>query len=186
MRSPAFSRRTYAVLANLSAGYSPPLGRFRSITHPFAARQHVLLHLLPLDLHVLGTPPAFNLSQDQTLHLKISTIIKKSGSKMAPTYCWTFWSLGLFAKGLRRESPHKLPAKLLKSIPGAWPGKRAGKYTPTECLAHSLTAPAALRPGLQGPRSIAPIGGLSTQGRACMGAPGWGAGTDSLRVSARA
>ncbi|MEA3183300.1 MAG: hypothetical protein QOI59_6823, partial [Gammaproteobacteria bacterium] len=38
--------------------------------HPFAARQHVLLHLLPLDLHVLGTPPAFNLSQDQTLHLK--------------------------------------------------------------------------------------------------------------------
>jgi hypothetical protein len=23
-------------------------------------------------LHVLGTPPAFNLSQDQTLHLKIS------------------------------------------------------------------------------------------------------------------
>jgi hypothetical protein len=28
-----------------------------------------LLHLLPLDLHVLGTPPAFNLSQDQTLQL---------------------------------------------------------------------------------------------------------------------
>jgi hypothetical protein len=24
---------------------------------------------LPLDLHVLGTPPAFNLSQDQTLQL---------------------------------------------------------------------------------------------------------------------
>src|SRR5438445_6748589 len=73
LRSPAFSRRTYAVLASLSAGYSPPLGRFRSIPHPFAARQHVLLHLLPLDLHVLGTPPAFNLSQDQTLHLKIKS-----------------------------------------------------------------------------------------------------------------
>src|SRR5437667_529319 len=73
LRSPAFSRRTYAVLANLSARYSPPLGRFRSLTHPFAARQHVLLHLLPLDLHVLGTPPAFNLSQDQTLHLKIKS-----------------------------------------------------------------------------------------------------------------
>jgi hypothetical protein len=28
-----------------------------------------LLRLLPLDLHVLSTPPAFNLSQDQTLHL---------------------------------------------------------------------------------------------------------------------
>ncbi|KFZ32163.1 hypothetical protein JS44_16085, partial [Anoxybacillus flavithermus] len=26
----------------------------------------------PLDLHVLGTPPAFVLSQDQTLHRKLS------------------------------------------------------------------------------------------------------------------
>ena len=72
LATPAFPRRAYAVLANLSTGYSPSLGRFRSIAHPFAARQHVLLRLLPLDLHVLGTPPAFNLSQDQTLHLKIA------------------------------------------------------------------------------------------------------------------
>ena len=49
------------------------MGRFRSITHPFAARQHVLLHLLPLDLHVLSMPLAFNLSQNQTLHFKVST-----------------------------------------------------------------------------------------------------------------
>ena len=27
--------------------------------------------MLPLDLHVLGLPPAFTLSQDQTLHLKL-------------------------------------------------------------------------------------------------------------------
>ncbi|MDB5161493.1 MAG: hypothetical protein JWM52_1, partial [Candidatus Saccharibacteria bacterium] len=27
---------------------------------------------LPLDLHVLGTPPAFILSQDQTLHINVS------------------------------------------------------------------------------------------------------------------
>ncbi|KAF0821200.1 hypothetical protein KIS1582_5106 [Cytobacillus firmus] len=25
----------------------------------------------PLDLHVLGTPPAFVLSQDQTLHIRV-------------------------------------------------------------------------------------------------------------------
>ena len=61
---------TYAVLARVSPGCPPLTGRFPSVTHPSAARQHVLLHLLPLDLHVLGTPPAFNLSQDQTLHLK--------------------------------------------------------------------------------------------------------------------
>jgi hypothetical protein len=30
---------------------------------------------LPLDLHVLGTPPAFNLSQDQTLHLNILSLM---------------------------------------------------------------------------------------------------------------
>ena len=28
--------------------------------------------MLPFDLHVLGLPPAFTLSQDQTLHLKFS------------------------------------------------------------------------------------------------------------------
>ena len=37
------------------------------VTHPSAARQRVLLLLLPLDLHVLGLPLAFILSQDQTL-----------------------------------------------------------------------------------------------------------------------
>ena len=30
---------------------------------------------LPFDLHVLGMPPAFNLSQDQTLHLKVSATL---------------------------------------------------------------------------------------------------------------
>ena len=28
--------------------------------------------MLPFDLHVLGLPPAFTLSQDQTLHLSIA------------------------------------------------------------------------------------------------------------------
>jgi hypothetical protein len=93
LATPAFSRRTYAVLANLSVSYSPLLGRFRSITHPFAARQHVLLHLLPLDLHVLGTPPAFNLSQDQTLHLKILIIIIEMNAQKR-LIAGLSWSLG--------------------------------------------------------------------------------------------
>ncbi|RAL21729.1 hypothetical protein DL240_12815 [Lujinxingia litoralis] len=40
--------------------------RYSRVTHPFAA---VLRTEVPfsLDLHVLGTPPAFILSQDQTL-----------------------------------------------------------------------------------------------------------------------
>ena len=39
-RSPAFSRRTYAVLAWVSPGYPPQQGRFRCIPHPSAARRH--------------------------------------------------------------------------------------------------------------------------------------------------
>jgi hypothetical protein len=31
------------------------------------------LDLLPFDLHVLGMPPAFNLSQDQTLQFKFDS-----------------------------------------------------------------------------------------------------------------
>ena len=39
MRSPAFSLRTYAVLAQLSLCYPPRRGTFRYVTHPFAARR---------------------------------------------------------------------------------------------------------------------------------------------------
>jgi hypothetical protein len=72
-RSPAFPRRAYAVLARVSPGCPPPLGRFLSITHPSATRQHrkQAFRLLPFDLHVLSMPPAFNLSQDQTLQLSL-------------------------------------------------------------------------------------------------------------------
>jgi hypothetical protein len=66
----AFPSRVHVVLAKVSPGYPTLGGRFLRVPHPSAARhQHVLLHtMLPLDLHVLGVPPAFNLSHDQTLH----------------------------------------------------------------------------------------------------------------------
>ena len=42
------------------------------VTHPCAGRHQIilLLFMLPLNLHVLGLPLAFILSQDQTLHCK--------------------------------------------------------------------------------------------------------------------
>ena len=60
----------YAVLAKVSLGCPPLKGKFLRVPHPSAARRQLvsLLASLPLDLHVLGVPPAFNLSQDQTLH----------------------------------------------------------------------------------------------------------------------
>ena len=69
---------TYAVLVRISPGYPPvpgmsltryaPLRRSppESIAAPRAAPA-LLLPALPLDLHVLGLPLAFILSQDQTL-----------------------------------------------------------------------------------------------------------------------
>ena len=58
---------TSAVLATLSGSYPPLEGRsptcysaVRHYPHPEGRE--------PFDLHVLGTPPAFILSQDQTLH----------------------------------------------------------------------------------------------------------------------
>ena len=39
MRSPSFTRRSYAVLIRLSPSYPPLLGTFRCITHPFATRR---------------------------------------------------------------------------------------------------------------------------------------------------
>src|SRR6266478_4359746 len=79
-------------------------------------------------------------------------------------YCSTFWSLGLFAKGFKTRVPTQITCQTFKEHPRALGLGRAEKYTSTECLAHSLAAPPRMRPGLQGPRSIAPIGGLSTRG----------------------
>ena len=61
-RSP-LPRKAYPVLAAVSRGCPGPRGRFPRVTHPCAAggRGH------PRDLHVLSAPPAFVLSQDQTL-----------------------------------------------------------------------------------------------------------------------
>jgi hypothetical protein len=55
--------RPYAVLAPVSRGCPPPLDTSLRVTHPSATdgRNH------PCDLHVLSMPPAFTLSQDQTL-----------------------------------------------------------------------------------------------------------------------
>jgi hypothetical protein len=54
------------VLLSVSRGYSIEKGMFPRVTNPSAAPSR----RKALDLHVLGVPPAFVLSQDQTLKLK--------------------------------------------------------------------------------------------------------------------
>ena len=60
------SGRAYGVLAHLSMGYPPPgvrsLTRYSAVCHyPIGPKAKG-----PFDLHALGAPPAFVLSQDQT------------------------------------------------------------------------------------------------------------------------
>ncbi len=65
----------------VSSGISTPFGElFRTlgqITHVLRTRAPLYspLRAFSLDLHVLGTPPAFVLSQDQTLQLRVSSCL---------------------------------------------------------------------------------------------------------------
>ena len=59
--------RAHAVLAEVSLGYPPQQGRFPRATHPCATPHRCRSPDEAFDLHVLSMPPAFVLSQDQTL-----------------------------------------------------------------------------------------------------------------------
>ncbi|SCM71964.1 conserved hypothetical protein [uncultured Pleomorphomonas sp.] len=61
-------KRAHPVLAEISLSYSEPKGMFPRVTHPSATPAL----LRAFDLHVLSLPPAFVLSQDQTLMFKES------------------------------------------------------------------------------------------------------------------
>ena len=60
----------YAVLAPLSEGYPPLVGRSPTRYSPVCHSTRSPKATFAYDLHVLGTPPALILSQDQTLKLK--------------------------------------------------------------------------------------------------------------------
>jgi hypothetical protein len=55
------------------------------VTHPFATLTPRRIQGIPFDLHVLGTPPAFILSQDQTLR-KFTFMVFETQSACMPSY----------------------------------------------------------------------------------------------------
>ena len=99
-------RKCYSVLAPVSRSYPNLTGRLPTCYSPvrrsFHNRHPEGVRLLPaLDLHVLGTPPAFVLSQDQTLHKsvhilafrsKLLTFLKKS-KFLFLKHTWLFCSV---------------------------------------------------------------------------------------------
>ena len=62
--------RSYPVLITVSGGYPKVQGRLLTCYSP-VRRSSTTEVAFPLDLHVLSTPPAFVLSQDQTLQQKL-------------------------------------------------------------------------------------------------------------------
>src|SRR5262249_4778758 len=71
-------------LAQLSLGYPRPEDRSPTCYAPVRRCTQAPKRPFSLDLHVLGTPPAFALSQDQTLHLNLT-----QGS--SPWSCLLHW-----------------------------------------------------------------------------------------------
>jgi hypothetical protein len=75
---------SYPVLVPVSRGYPRLTGRLPTCYSPVRRSIRLLppegfRKLLSLDLHVLGVPPAFVLSQDQTLHKNEDYLISSSG-----------------------------------------------------------------------------------------------------------
>ncbi|WP_218921348.1 hypothetical protein, partial [Bacillus massilinigeriensis] len=56
------------------------------VTHPSAANHREQAPSDSLDLHVLGTPPAFVLSQDQTLRKRVRLALKILKIELTLTY----------------------------------------------------------------------------------------------------
>ena len=78
IRAPRVSPGDHAVprrhggLGRVSPGYPPRAGRLHTCYAPVRRSPPMRCRTaLPLDLHVLGLPLAFILSQDQTLHCNI-------------------------------------------------------------------------------------------------------------------
>ena len=71
----------YAVLAPLSGSYPPLPGRSPTCYSPV---RHSPPEGGPCDLHVLGTPPAFVLSQDQTRRHNLPSPSRGKGQRNAP------------------------------------------------------------------------------------------------------
>ena len=71
------------VSCGISGSFEPLSPAQRQITHALLTRAPLYSGRSPFsfDLHVLGTPPAFVLSQDQTLHLILSPPRLKGGHK---------------------------------------------------------------------------------------------------------
>ena len=102
------------------------------LTRPPLVSTEASFCLLPFDLHVLGMPPAFNLSQDQTLQFKFA--VTWGDQSLLDDYCPIIRTLFIEIACLanpRRERPHKLPDLIVKERGRELCPTETGNYTST-------------------------------------------------------
>ena len=129
--------RGYGVLIRLSPGCPPVAGRLHTCYAPVRRSPPVYCYTaLPLDLHVLGLPLAFILSQDQTLHC-MSIFLSRACRAAGPA--------GLTFPARLTARPLAVPVCLndLSSAPANRAGPLPRSVTESGCkgTAFSTTAP---------------------------------------------
>ena len=71
--------------------------------------------LLPLDLHVLSLPPAFNLSHDQTLQLKVFRLAEFANLNLAQEKLTSNFELKVLLENICSRHSSKYPHELLNA-----------------------------------------------------------------------
>ena len=114
--------------------------RYSPVRHSHPAETRI-----PFDLHVLSMPPAFNLSQDQTLQFKPSFDQHRAKTRHQPNYQFDEdhpETLGLqvllrliqsqpMPQSLQRKHPHKLLSQAVKELHRPVRSARRAFYTPS-------------------------------------------------------
>ncbi len=121
---PPCGRSSYPVLDPVSQAYPEVQGRLPTCYSP-VRHSCTPEGALPFDLHVLSTPPAFVLSQDQTLHKSFSAL-RKAQSKQKQTKNWLF---------KQKRDPHD------RDVKGSQPNKKIWHYHKQNTLLSSQTTP---------------------------------------------
>ena len=119
--------------------------RYSPVRHSSARSK---LPLLPFDLHVLSMPPAFNLSQDQTLQFKFElSLLGRQILARLSIFFGIEDASSILLLGLSRpptEHPHKLPNLIVKELPDFHPTETVKlSSTPSDCQHLSASSPAS-------------------------------------------
>ena len=120
MRSPAFTRRSYAELANLSAGYSPLHGKIPKHYSPVRRSSACIATPVTDRLACVKHAASVQSEPGSNSSLEDFEIIKQEWIQNGSNYftCWTFWSLGHHAQRHSTRVPTQITCQTFKEHSG--------------------------------------------------------------------